>query len=395
MDPTVGSLEGIFPESKDALPRSADSSFHLLTSPTDTSLSRTPPKPDKGQIYERKNQRIAHELQLCGIPTVASSGQYGWFSAFTNHLTQFHIHRANFVASMNRWETLHRRTSLRRSASTPSKSHYFRDHDEWLSNRGNHTKWSPVLLEHLVASKTMTTNEGFKTLVEPGEKLGVETADIGLPALHSLHLLIKKKVDEKLGAQAKRAKAAANTLAAEREMAAADIRTEGAQHRAGEVPIGERELPVRAGRCWRLYSASQNVAFTPPLPPPTSPPPLYSPAEGAAATAADCAKAATRMVASAPFTASSRLGWVPHLAGSGYGSRADRPTASRSRLACAASGIGTVVAEDQIAVQPQSSGSEPGPEQPVFQHVFSFVRWWLVRRQLMRAYRRANESKLL
>ncbi|KAA8908060.1 hypothetical protein FN846DRAFT_889653 [Sphaerosporella brunnea] len=48
------------------------------------------------------------------------------------------------------------------------------------------------------------------------EKSGVDTSDLQLPPLHSLHLIVKKEMDEKLGAQEKRAKAAANTLAAER-----------------------------------------------------------------------------------------------------------------------------------------------------------------------------------
>ncbi|KAA8908052.1 hypothetical protein FN846DRAFT_889646 [Sphaerosporella brunnea] len=119
--------------------------------------------------------------------------------------------------------------------------HYSLDHEEWLSNRGNHTKWNPLRVKRLLATKTITTDEWLKKAVELGDKLGVETADIGLPALHSLHLLLKKKVDEKLGAHAKWVKAAAKGLAAERlaaantrvdtaeqELDAADIRTEGA-----------------------------------------------------------------------------------------------------------------------------------------------------------------------
>ncbi|KAA8899215.1 hypothetical protein FN846DRAFT_909708 [Sphaerosporella brunnea] len=105
---------------------------------------------------------------------------------------------------------------------------HFQANEVWLSNRGNHTKWSKALAERLIASKTLTDDKWFKKVLELGDRLGVDTVEIGVPALHSLHVLLKKKVDEKLGARAKRAKAASKKLAADQKMAAPDIRTEGA-----------------------------------------------------------------------------------------------------------------------------------------------------------------------
>ncbi|KAA8894543.1 hypothetical protein FN846DRAFT_894991 [Sphaerosporella brunnea] len=71
----------------------------------------------------------------------------------------------------------------------------------------------------------------IKKLIGLTEKFGVDTSDLQLLALHSLYLILKKKVDEKLGAKAKREKAAARKQAAERdateqEIAAAEIHTE-------------------------------------------------------------------------------------------------------------------------------------------------------------------------
>ncbi|KAA8908014.1 hypothetical protein FN846DRAFT_889671 [Sphaerosporella brunnea] len=71
--------------------------------------------------------------------------------------------------------------------------------------------WSKALAERLIASKRLTTDEWFKQ-----GRLGVDTAQIGVPALHSLHLLLEKKVDEKLGARAKRARPDAKDMAADR-----------------------------------------------------------------------------------------------------------------------------------------------------------------------------------
>ncbi|KAA8899220.1 hypothetical protein FN846DRAFT_909715 [Sphaerosporella brunnea] len=81
---------------------------------------------------------------------------------------------------------------------------YFRHEEEWLSNRP--TQW-------------------FNKVIQLGEKLGVETAEIGLPALHSLHLLLKR-VDEKVGARPKRSNAAAKKLAADEKIAVPEMRTE-------------------------------------------------------------------------------------------------------------------------------------------------------------------------
>ncbi|KAA8895835.1 hypothetical protein FN846DRAFT_911312 [Sphaerosporella brunnea] len=118
---------------------------------------------------------------------------------------------------------------------------YFVDHEEWLCDRANHNKWNPAQVERLLASKMITTDQWFKTVVELGYgPAGVETATLARPVLHSLHLLLKKKVDEKLAVQAMRARAAAKDMAAgkqleaattlvdaaDRAMAAAEIRTE-------------------------------------------------------------------------------------------------------------------------------------------------------------------------
>ncbi|KAA8907595.1 hypothetical protein FN846DRAFT_889774 [Sphaerosporella brunnea] len=139
---------------------------------------------------------------------------------------------------------------------------YFLDHEEWLCDKANHTKWCRVLVERLVASQTLTTNKWFKKVVELG----------GLRALNTLHLLLKKKLDEKLGAQGQRAKAAAETLAADRvlaaansrvdatdqEMAVAEIRTEGAtlEVAAGRSRVGHAEhemvaVEIRTGLATR------------------------------------------------------------------------------------------------------------------------------------------------
>ncbi|KAA8900053.1 hypothetical protein FN846DRAFT_989374 [Sphaerosporella brunnea] len=52
--------------------------------------------------------------------------------------------------------------------------HYFLDHEQWLCDRANHTKWNPVRVDRLVATKTITTDEWLKKAVELGDN-GVET----------------------------------------------------------------------------------------------------------------------------------------------------------------------------------------------------------------------------
>ncbi|KAA8902852.1 hypothetical protein FN846DRAFT_986298 [Sphaerosporella brunnea] len=103
---------------------------------------------------------------------------------------------------------------------------YFLDNDEWLSDRSNHTKWNLVLDKRMILSNEIANNKWFGKVLQLGEKLRVETAEIGLPALHSLDILLKKKVDEKLGARAKSAKAAAaKNVPEDQEMAAPQAAT--------------------------------------------------------------------------------------------------------------------------------------------------------------------------
>ncbi|KAA8896512.1 hypothetical protein FN846DRAFT_921650 [Sphaerosporella brunnea] len=62
--------------------------------------------------------------------------------------------------------------------------HYFLDHEDWLCDRANHTKWNPGRVERLIATKTFTTDEWWKKAVELGDNLGVETplrTDMELP----------------------------------------------------------------------------------------------------------------------------------------------------------------------------------------------------------------------
>ncbi|KAA8912617.1 hypothetical protein FN846DRAFT_887094 [Sphaerosporella brunnea] len=101
-----------------------------------------------------------------------------------------------------------------------------------LSNRGNHTKWSKALAQRLIASRTLTTDEWFKKVLELGYRLGVDTAGIEVQALHSLHLLRKQKVDEKLRAQAKR------VITATKKMHSVDARTIGPWVPSGAVCTG-------------------------------------------------------------------------------------------------------------------------------------------------------------
>ncbi|KAA8912585.1 hypothetical protein FN846DRAFT_887149 [Sphaerosporella brunnea] len=99
---------------------------------------------------------------------------------------------------------------------------YFQANEVWLSNSGNHTKWNAGCVDRVIAIKTITTDEWLQKAVELGHRLGVDTAEIGVPALHSLDLLLKKKVDEKLRAQAKRVITATKKLAADKKLVAAD-----------------------------------------------------------------------------------------------------------------------------------------------------------------------------
>ncbi|KAA8892569.1 hypothetical protein FN846DRAFT_915218 [Sphaerosporella brunnea] len=92
---------------------------------------------------------------------------------------------------------------------------------------------------------------------------GVDTYDLKLTALHSLHLILRKKVDEELGANAKREKAAARKLVAERqavdqEIEAAKIRPQ--QPRPGLIAMAP-PVPVSLAP----------VSPTLPPPPPTAP----------------------------------------------------------------------------------------------------------------------------
>ncbi|KAA8898543.1 hypothetical protein FN846DRAFT_910013 [Sphaerosporella brunnea] len=98
---------------------------------------------------------------------------------------------------------------------------YFQDNQEWLCDRGNHSKWNAVRVDRLIATKTIATDKWLSKAVELGDSLGVQTANIDRPALHSLHNLLKKKVDEKLAVRAKHARDAAKDMAAQMEQEAA------------------------------------------------------------------------------------------------------------------------------------------------------------------------------
>ncbi|KAA8906160.1 hypothetical protein FN846DRAFT_890258 [Sphaerosporella brunnea] len=114
-----------------------------------------------------------------------------------------------------------------------------------LSPDIRHTKWRPASEQRFIASKASTT-EWFKKLIELGARMGVETADIELPALHALHLLLKKKVDEKLRAQAKRVITATKKLAADEERVLIELRTKGALHEEEARDAAKEELELIA-----------------------------------------------------------------------------------------------------------------------------------------------------
>ncbi|KAA8896558.1 hypothetical protein FN846DRAFT_993614 [Sphaerosporella brunnea] len=99
---------------------------------------------------------------------------------------------------------------------------HFQANEVWLSNRGNHGKWSKALTERLIASKTLRDDEWFKKVLELGDRLGVDTAGNMVQALHSLHHLLKKKMDEKLRAQAKQDITATKKLTSDEKSEAAD-----------------------------------------------------------------------------------------------------------------------------------------------------------------------------
>ncbi|KAA8914078.1 hypothetical protein FN846DRAFT_1013848 [Sphaerosporella brunnea] len=105
---------------------------------------------------------------------------------------------------------------------------YFIANEQWLCDRANHTKWNSGCVDRLIATKTITTDEWLQKAVELGHMLGVETSTLERPALHSLHLLLKKKVDEKLAVQTKRARAAAKDRAAGKKGEAAEKGLEAA-----------------------------------------------------------------------------------------------------------------------------------------------------------------------
>ncbi|KAA8898462.1 hypothetical protein FN846DRAFT_910049 [Sphaerosporella brunnea] len=65
-------------------------------------------------------------------------------------------------------------------------------------------------------------NKWFKKVLELEDRLGVDTAGIKVQALHSLHLLLEKKVEEKLRAQAKRVITATKKLGSDKKLESAD-----------------------------------------------------------------------------------------------------------------------------------------------------------------------------
>ncbi|KAA8910179.1 hypothetical protein FN846DRAFT_905190 [Sphaerosporella brunnea] len=114
---------------------------------------------------------------------------------------------------------------------------YFLENEEWLLNRANHTRWIPVRVDRLIETKTITTDAWFNKAIELWVKLGVDTVDIVQPALHSLHILLKKQVDEELTVQQKQISAAPKKLAAERGLAAANTRVDAADQEMAAAGI--------------------------------------------------------------------------------------------------------------------------------------------------------------
>ncbi|KAA8902541.1 hypothetical protein FN846DRAFT_986796, partial [Sphaerosporella brunnea] len=106
---------------------------------------------------------------------------------------------------------------------------YFQENEEWLCDRGNHSKWNAVRVDRLIATKTIATDKWLSKAVELGDSLGVQTANIERAALHSLHNLLKKKVDEKLAVRAKHARGAAKDMAAQMKQGAAQMDLEAAR----------------------------------------------------------------------------------------------------------------------------------------------------------------------
>ncbi|KAA8899118.1 hypothetical protein FN846DRAFT_921129 [Sphaerosporella brunnea] len=105
---------------------------------------------------------------------------------------------------------------------------HFQANEVWLSDRGNHTKWSKALAERLIASKMLIDDEWFKKVLELGYRVITAT---------------KKLVADKKLESADKELVAANTLvdAADQVMAVAELRTEGAtlEAAAGQTRNGD------------------------------------------------------------------------------------------------------------------------------------------------------------
>ncbi|KAA8912643.1 hypothetical protein FN846DRAFT_903398 [Sphaerosporella brunnea] len=120
---------------------------------------------------------------------------------------------------------------------------HFQANEVCLSNRGNHTKLSKALAGRLIASKALTSDKWFKKVLKLGDRLGFNTAESGVPELHSLHLLLKKKMEEKLQVRPKRVITPMNKLASEQEwLASTTLRDAAAQVMSAAEICQERQL---------------------------------------------------------------------------------------------------------------------------------------------------------
>ncbi|KAA8894079.1 hypothetical protein FN846DRAFT_913285 [Sphaerosporella brunnea] len=138
---------------------------------------------------------------------------------------------------------------------------HFLDNERWLLERANHSKWIPARVDSLIETKTITSDAWFNKAIELGVKLGVDTANIEQAALHSLHILQKKKVDEKLAVQQKQINAAAKKLHAERGLAAANTRVDAADQEMAAAEIRTEGATLEASAAHtRVDAADQEMA---------------------------------------------------------------------------------------------------------------------------------------
>ncbi|KAA8912196.1 hypothetical protein FN846DRAFT_903698 [Sphaerosporella brunnea] len=110
-----------------------------------------------------------------------------------------------------------------------------------------------------IETKTITTDAWFNKAIELAVKLGVDTVDIEQPALHSLHILLKKKVDETLTVQQKQINAAAKKLAAQMGLAAANTRVDAADQEMDVAEIRPEGAILEASAAHTLVDAPDQV----------------------------------------------------------------------------------------------------------------------------------------